>query len=363
MSDEAAPKHGRLGSGARGRPASGSARGAQPRAKATPQRLAAARKMFPEARLDDFKPVGGRGRSWRHKEPASSTCSTRPGAHGERPAQLRRRVLHVPVTAGSCGARGLDASTRRPGEIISGELRQSPGGGVRVVDARHRPRHAGRAAGMSWNRVAVWGDWGPATGARGSRDRAKAREERISAELQALTTEPARSSSPAGQAPIPRAGSPCTRSRAAPATREDGASTRCSSISAAVVGDKDCTCSAARAQKLGALEAGSPPGRERPRVSVGIRRRLKTLLPQGSRAVSPDPFPLTRFPNQPESRSPACAGAKTVNVTRARRRGRNHASRRAPRGSWGRKCGRLAALVFLGGRRRCYPQSFAYPPD
>ena len=76
--------------------------------------------------------------------------------------------------------------------------------------------------------------------------------------------------------------------------------------------------------------------RRAPRVSIGIRRRLRGVLPRkASRAVSGDAFPLTRFPNQPEPRSPGVGGTNSGgeparDAWRKRHKGAPRASR------WGR---------------------------
>jgi hypothetical protein len=106
--------------------------------KATPRRIEAARRMFEEAALDDFEPYGIRDKL-RHK------VSGVVYAIGQEQVLMardpRRTGVDYFIVAGDrlwfLRPRGWsDAECGVPGELIAGELRRSPGGGVQVVDRR-----------------------------------------------------------------------------------------------------------------------------------------------------------------------------------------------------------------------------------
>ena len=107
--------------------------------KATPQRIEAARQLFPEASLNDFEAVGRTGRRLRHLESGREYMVAQEQVLMAR--DPRQSGIEYFVLAGDrlllLRPRGFDAAeVGIPGEIVSGELRQSPGGGVRVVDGR-----------------------------------------------------------------------------------------------------------------------------------------------------------------------------------------------------------------------------------
>ena len=107
--------------------------------RVTPQRLAAARKLFEEASLDDFEAVGQTGRRLRHLATGREYQIAQDQPLMER--DPRRSGIEFFIVAGDwlhfLRPRGFDAAeVGVPGEILSGELRQAPGGGIRVVDAR-----------------------------------------------------------------------------------------------------------------------------------------------------------------------------------------------------------------------------------
>jgi hypothetical protein len=107
--------------------------------KATPARVAAASQLFEQASLSDFQAVGSTGRRFRHRESGCEYMVAQEQVLMER--DPRRSGVEYFVIAGDrllfLRPRGFDAVERGvPGEIISGELRRSPSGGVQVVDPK-----------------------------------------------------------------------------------------------------------------------------------------------------------------------------------------------------------------------------------
>lgn len=118
--------------------AGGFARGARFTPQGDPQRVEAARALFPEASLDEFEAVGVTGRRFRHRETGREYSVAQDQVLMERDPR-KGGVEFFVLAAGQIlfmRPRGWDGDIEVgiPGQIISGRLRQAPGGGVRVVD-------------------------------------------------------------------------------------------------------------------------------------------------------------------------------------------------------------------------------------
>jgi hypothetical protein len=106
---------------------------------ATPERLAAARQLFEEVTLDELEVYGSTGRKLRHRE--SGAVFVVAEEQVLMAADPRKTCVKFFLVSADriwfLRPRGFDAVERGiPGEIIAGELRRAPGGGVKVVDVR-----------------------------------------------------------------------------------------------------------------------------------------------------------------------------------------------------------------------------------
>lgn len=110
-----------------------------PQRKATPERIEAARSMFEEWPVSDFEPHGNRGKL-RHKSSGVVYVVAEEQILEDR--DPRRSGIECFIVAGDrlwfLRPRGWDGNVERgiPGEVLAGELRNSPTGGVQLVD-RH----------------------------------------------------------------------------------------------------------------------------------------------------------------------------------------------------------------------------------
>ena len=108
--------------------------------KATPERLDAARELFPEASLSDFEVVGVTGRRLRHRESGADCMVAQEQVLMER--DPRKSGVDYFVVAGDrlrfLKPRGWNGNEELgiPGQILSGRLEAGPGGSVRLVDAK-----------------------------------------------------------------------------------------------------------------------------------------------------------------------------------------------------------------------------------
>ena len=130
------------GWGMRSRAASrrGSSRSSTSSSKATPQRVEAARQLFRRRRSTTSSAIGNRGRKCRHQGSGREyVLDEAQVLMAPDPRKIRRRVLRRPRRQAAVHAASRLRRQRErgiPGQIRLGEFGQSPGGGIRVVDAR-----------------------------------------------------------------------------------------------------------------------------------------------------------------------------------------------------------------------------------
>ncbi len=103
---------------------------------ATPRSVAQARHLFEQAEFSDFEPVGVTGRKFVHKETGRQFLLDQSQILMS-PNPTKLGIKYFCVHAGRLWfmrARDHDPVDRGvAGEIIAGEVRQSPGGGMRIV--------------------------------------------------------------------------------------------------------------------------------------------------------------------------------------------------------------------------------------